>query len=123
MPWAKIAWFGVLVGVCYGPIMSALIKQWGNDEDMGHGFFVPVIAGYIIWQRREELLAMTPKPDWRGLMLVIFARAADDGGGFGSGAVYLPHGDRDYPDRSGVDAGRHRDSEEAGISRCFCCFS
>jgi exosortase len=73
MPWAKIAWFGALVGVCYGPIMSALIKQWGNDEDMGHGFFVPLIAGYIIWQRRKELLAMTPKPDWRGLMLVIFA--------------------------------------------------
>ena len=48
--------------------------KWSTDDDMGHGFFVPVIAAYIAWQRREELLAITPKPDWRGLILVILAR-------------------------------------------------
>jgi len=72
LPWTKIAWFGLLVAVCYGPILAALFKQWSTDEDMGHGFFVPVIAGYIVWQRREELLATVPKPDWRGLVLVIY---------------------------------------------------
>jgi exosortase len=39
---------------------------------MGHGFFVPVIAGFLIWQRREELMAITPQPDWRGLLLVLW---------------------------------------------------
>jgi exosortase len=72
MPWAKLAWFAALVGVCYAPILWNLFKQWSNDEDMGHGFFVPLIAGYIIWQRREELLAIKPKPNWWGLVLVIF---------------------------------------------------
>ena len=72
LPWAKIAWFGALVAVCYGPILSGLAVQWTRDEDMGHGFFVPVIAGFIAWQRREELLAITPKPDWRGLVLVVY---------------------------------------------------
>jgi exosortase len=48
-------------------------KQWANDEDMGHGFFVPVIAGFIAWQRRD-ILAETPRSSsgW-GLFLVIFA--------------------------------------------------
>ena len=72
LPWAKIAWFGALVAACYGPVIAALFRQWGNDEDMGHGFFVPVVAGYIVWQRRDELLAITPKPNWRGLLVVIF---------------------------------------------------
>src|ERR1035438_4449075 len=71
LPWATIAWFGALVAVCYGPILMALFRQWGYDEDMGHGFFVPVIAAYIVWQRREELLAMVPKPNWWGLAVVI----------------------------------------------------
>lgn len=71
-PWARIAWFGALVAVCYAPILAALAKQWGTDEDMGHGFFVPIIAAYIIWQRRDELMAIKPKPTWKGLALVVF---------------------------------------------------
>jgi exosortase len=60
-----------LLALCYAPIMRALIRQWMNDSDMGHGFFVPLVSGYIVWQRREELLAMTPKPNWWGLVVVI----------------------------------------------------
>ena len=73
LPWAKIGWFGALVLVCYAPILAALVRQWSNDEDMGHGFFVPVVAAYIVWQKREALLAIPPKPDWRGLALVLYS--------------------------------------------------
>src|SRR5579883_951472 len=72
LPWAKIAWFGALIAVCYGPILAALFNQWSGDEDMGHGFFVPIVSGYIVWRRREELMALRPKPDWRGLILVVY---------------------------------------------------
>src|SRR5947209_3789112 len=72
MPWAKIAWFGALVAACYAPILYRLVKQWGADEDMGHGFFVPVIAAYIVWQKRDTLMALKSQPDWRGLALAIF---------------------------------------------------
>jgi exosortase len=70
LPWAGIAWFGVLLIACYAPVLRALVHQWNNDPDMGHGFFVPLIAGYIIWQRREELAAITPEPNWWGLVVV-----------------------------------------------------
>ena len=70
-PWIKIAWFGLLMIACYAPVLRALVRQWGSDPDMGHGFFVPVIAGFIIWQRRDELLAIKPKPNWWGLPVVI----------------------------------------------------
>jgi len=56
--------------VCYAPVLRLLIWQWANDEDMGHGFFVPAIAAWIIWQRRAELLAIPTKPNYWGLALV-----------------------------------------------------
>ena len=67
-----IAWFGVLLVVAYFPVLRHLIRQWRNDPDMGHAFFVPVISAFIIWQRREELAALKTKPDWRGLFLVVW---------------------------------------------------
>jgi len=50
-----------------------LIQQWNNDEDMGHGFFVPVIAAYIAWQKRDELLNRPLKPNYFGVAIVIYA--------------------------------------------------
>lgn len=47
--------------------------QWATDENMGHGFFVPIVAGYIAWQRRDLLLATPRKSNGWGLFLVIFA--------------------------------------------------
>jgi len=38
---------------------------------MGHGFFVPVVAGYIVWQRREQLVTIPAKPHWSGYLLLI----------------------------------------------------
>src|SRR5215469_4793864 len=70
MPWVKLAWFGGLILVCYLPILKALVAQWSTDEDMGHGFFVPVVAGFIVWQKRGELMATKAQPSLWGLALV-----------------------------------------------------
>ncbi len=70
--WSTIAWFGALLVFCYAPILAALVKNWNDDQDMGHGFFVPIIAGYIAWQKRSELVGLTPKPNWWGLVIVLY---------------------------------------------------
>ena len=59
MPWMAVGWFAALIALCYWPVMVRLIAQWNNDEDMGHGFFVPILAAYIAWQKRDEFLAPT----------------------------------------------------------------
>jgi exosortase len=71
LPWGKIAWFGLLMIVCYAPVLRAMVAQWGSDPDMGHGFFVPVIAAYIVWQKRNELAAIKSQPNWWGLAVVM----------------------------------------------------
>jgi exosortase len=72
LPWAQIAWFGVLALACYAPVLSRLVHQWSTDDDMSHGFFVPLISAFIVWQRREELMAIKPRPNWWGLAVVFY---------------------------------------------------
>jgi exosortase len=70
LPWAGIAWFGLILVACYMPVLQRLIHQWNYDPDMGHGFFVPVIAAFIVWQRRSELAAIKPQPNLWGLLVI-----------------------------------------------------
>jgi exosortase len=71
-PWITIAWVAALLAVCYGPVLTALASQWNWDPDMGHGFFVPIIAGYIAWQKRTEILDKPAKTNWWGLAVMLW---------------------------------------------------
>jgi exosortase len=50
--------------------LKNLIRQWNNDPDMGHGFFVPAVVAYIVWQYRDDLCAMKPEPNLWGLLVI-----------------------------------------------------
>jgi exosortase len=71
--WFLIGWVGVLLIVCYAPVLVALVTQWYRDEDMGHGFFVPLLAGYIAWQERDRLKNIEVKPNWWGFVVMAWA--------------------------------------------------
>ena len=70
-----MAWFGALLIACYAPILGGLVRQWATDPDMGHGFLVPSVAGYIVWQRRAELANLRSGRNYAGLALVIWGAA------------------------------------------------
>ncbi|MCS6951938.1 MAG: exosortase [Bryobacterales bacterium] len=70
--WRSVVWFGGLLLLCYGPVLARLARQWIADPDMGHGIFVPCVAGYIVWRRRAELARLQPAPNWWGLGLVVW---------------------------------------------------
>lgn len=72
LPWAALVWFGLLLVLCYAPVLWRLVQQWDSDPDMGHGFFVPLVAGFIIWQRRSELRVLPTSPNWWGLVIVLY---------------------------------------------------
>jgi exosortase len=75
MPWVQLAWFGALLLASYAPIFARLIRQWDNDPDMSHGFFVPFVSAFLVWQRRHELMALKPRPSWWGLVVVLYGTA------------------------------------------------
>lgn len=73
LPWASIAWFGLLLAAWYAPVLQLLIRDWMNDDDMGHGFFVPIVAAYIVWLQRDDLLKIQLRPTRWGMALVLLA--------------------------------------------------
>jgi len=70
VPWLLLAWCSTLLVVTYLPILARMVNQWNDDDDMGHGFFVPLVALYVVWQMRETLLAIVPQTTWVGLLLL-----------------------------------------------------
>ena len=72
-PLLTVAWFAGLLAICYAPVLVRLVKQWSTDEDMGHGFFVPLVAGYIAWQKRHQLQGRTFQPNYWGILLTAWA--------------------------------------------------
>ncbi len=83
VPWTAIAWFGALLLACYFPVLKRLAHDWYIDEDMGHGFFVPVVACYIAWQRRDAILSKSYRHDFLGLVPLLLGAALLAFGTFG----------------------------------------
>ncbi len=71
--WWGAASLSLLILFLYKDILAALVRQWWNDPDFSHGFFVPVLAAYLIWQKREALASLPVKPSWWGLAVMIGA--------------------------------------------------
>ena len=71
--WMPIIWFSTLLLASYVAVLYSLGLQWTFDEDVSHGPFVPVVAGYIAWQRRKEFVATPKIPNYWGLAIVGWA--------------------------------------------------
>jgi exosortase len=74
VPW-KI-WIGVfaaLLLVLYGPILKALVLDWWNDPNYGHGFLVPVFAGFVLWRERAKLKNISVQPANFGFLVMLGA--------------------------------------------------
>jgi exosortase len=76
--WAQLQKFGwrgwLLVAVflgLYGPILIRLVRQWNSDADYSHGFLVPFLSAYLIWQRRDTLAQVVRRPSNWGLVVVL----------------------------------------------------
>jgi exosortase len=73
-----VTWFAalsvsVLVLILYAPVLGSLVRQWWGDPNYGHGFFVPVFAGFVLWSERSRSRAQRFRPDNFGLAIIVFA--------------------------------------------------
>ncbi len=70
--WVPMAWIAGLMIASFYPMLEWLVAQWMNDDDMGHGFFVPVVAIYIAWQRKDDILNAKISRDYLGLVVMFY---------------------------------------------------
>lgn len=70
-------WQGLLLvavlGLLYAPVVKLLVYQWYNDADYSHGFLVPLLSAYLIWQRRDQLREVPRHSSWWGMVIVAFS--------------------------------------------------
>ncbi len=64
-----------LIGT-YFNIYTDMSVQWSDDPNYSHGFLVPVISAYLIWQKKDVLAKLQIKPANSGFLLILFGIAA-----------------------------------------------
>jgi exosortase len=71
--WYAVVLLSTLVLIMYASVLASLARQWWNDPNYSHGFFVPVFAGYVLWRSRHRWLALPLRPKNFGLAIMILA--------------------------------------------------
>jgi exosortase len=54
----------------YAAVLPPLIADWLDDPNYSHGFLVPGLSAYFVWDRRQTLAGLRPQPHWGGLVLL-----------------------------------------------------
>ena len=59
-----------LVGLYY-PVLTYLVHDWSTNDNYSHGFFIPLISGYMVYALREELGRIAVRPaNWGFIVLL-----------------------------------------------------
>jgi exosortase len=62
----------VCLAVFSGPLTN-LTHRWIAQEEYSHGFLIPIVATWLLWRRRDVVLASIGKPSWIGPGLILLA--------------------------------------------------
>jgi exosortase len=62
-------------GYLYASVLPDLVADWSNDPDYSHGFLVPVLSGYCLWERRHTFTHLPVQPSPVGLLVILLGIA------------------------------------------------
>lgn len=59
--------------IAYAGGVAELVARWSKQEEYSHGFFIPLITLWLLWERREALRASMGPPSWAGVLVLSLA--------------------------------------------------
>ncbi len=59
----------------YAHVAAKLAHDWATDDNYSHGFLIVPIAAYLVWERRQALGRLTPRPSAWGAPVLAGALA------------------------------------------------
>ena len=68
-----IIWFLVLCALLlsFAGTVSSMVSTWWNSASYNHCFLVPLISGYLVWERRAMFSSVAPRIWWPGIAGVL----------------------------------------------------
>lgn len=69
--WMVTAVLCVLMALLYYRVAIKLVSDWWNIGDDSAGLLIPFFVLFLLWDKREALLATSLAPSWKGLGLVL----------------------------------------------------
>ena len=70
--WIKIAIIGGMFFFLFNNEITSIVRKWVGDPSWSHGFLIPVFSLYFINQHRRDILKARLKPNYLGLLLIIW---------------------------------------------------
>lgn len=58
--------------ILFGTTIVSLVNDWNTNDNYSHGFLVPGIVGYMIWQKKDQLAKLAIEPSNLGLLVIFF---------------------------------------------------
>jgi exosortase D (VPLPA-CTERM-specific) len=74
-----LALIAALLYVCFAQAITFMVGQWSLDE-FSHGYLIPFIAIFLVWQRRDALRHIAFNGSWLGPAVVLFGIGLDVAG-------------------------------------------
>lgn len=71
--------------VCYASTLRGMVEQWTEDEDMAHGFFVPLVILWVVWRERARWRPLAAEPSAWGYAVLSLGAGLDFAGALGAG--------------------------------------
>ena len=68
------AGFMLLLPTFWGGIAD-LTGRWDSQEEYSHGYLIPLVSAYLIWQRKDLLQTLEFRPSWVPVGLVLLGLA------------------------------------------------
>jgi exosortase A len=60
------------LALLYFRVLQGLVSDWVRMPDFSHGFLIPIVSCYFVYERRKQLSALSPSPVWEGFGLIVF---------------------------------------------------
>lgn len=57
--------------LCFGQYILWMLERWWNDEYYGHGLLVPIISGFLLYRKKDEIAAQPATGHALGLPLIV----------------------------------------------------
>lgn len=70
--WWGVAILSAALMLCvFYDALANMAGIWIEDENYGHGFFVPLISLYLIWLKRDRIRTLQPEGSWWGVAVIL----------------------------------------------------